>query len=162
MKEKIEVAIVARKEGRGEEALALFGELLKTSPQDPILHYQMAWTHDSLGQESQAVSYYERALEYGLKGEDLRGALLGLGSTYRCLGEYVKSKAIFDQAIEQFPADRSFVVFRSLTQYNLGFHKEAVGDLLLQLLDTTADSQIKMYDRALRFYADKLDQTWTD
>jgi len=131
-----------------------------TQPADAEASYQLARQYDSEGKESEAAPFYELALESGLKGENRRGAYLGLGSTYRALGEYVRSKEIFDRALKEFPDDRSLKVFRALTLYNLGQRDKCVEELLLQLLDTTANDQIKRYDRALRFYADKLDQTW--
>ncbi|TCP68322.1 tetratricopeptide repeat protein [Baia soyae] len=57
-----------------------------------MLDYVSAWSHDVLCLESEAIPYYERAIELGLsKEDDLEGALLGLGSTYRVLGQYEKS-----------------------------------------------------------------------
>jgi len=119
----------------------------------------MAWTCDSLGKESEAANFYKKALANGLK-EDRVGAMLGLGSTYRCLGEYEKSLKVLDQAVKEFPEDRSLTVFRALTYYNLGNPQESIRELLLQLLETTNDDSIKSYDRALRFYSNTLNQTW--
>jgi tetratricopeptide (TPR) repeat protein len=152
-------AIELRKQNKSEEALKILATLLKESPYDPELNYQMAWTCDSLGKESEAVPFYETALANGLQN-DRRGALLGLGSTYRCLGHYQKSLKVFDQAVAEFPDDRALRVFRALTLYNLGKYDHSISDLLVHLLDTTTDNSIKSYDRALRYYADKLDQTW--
>ncbi len=45
--------------------------------------------------------------------------------------------------------------------YNLGRHTEAMELLLINLSDTTSDPAISEYGKAIRFYADKLDQTWT-
>jgi tetratricopeptide (TPR) repeat protein len=48
----------------------------------------LAYFYDAQGEESLAVLYYEKAIQYGLSDEALSGALLGLGSTYRCLRRY--------------------------------------------------------------------------
>jgi tetratricopeptide (TPR) repeat protein len=157
---KLAEAIRLRKDNKPEEAMQLLGDLLQSNPDDPDVNYQMAWTCDLMGKESEAVPFYEKAIANGLK-EDRAGAMLGLGSTYRCLGEYEKSLRVFDQAVREFPENRSLKVFRALTLYNLGRPEEAVNQLLVQLLDTTSDSSIKTYDRALRFYSDKLNETWT-
>lgn len=159
MRQKIEEAISLRKNGQQQGTLEALLPLLKTAPTDPDLNYQIAWTYDSMGKESEAISFYEAALKNGLK-EDREGAFLGMGSTYRCLGEYEKSLQIFDQALAEFPEVRSFRVFRALTLYNLGRYEDSVGDLLVQLLDTTSDPDIKSYEKALRFYSDKLNETW--
>lgn len=161
MNAEIQKAINLRKQDQPEAALTLLKTLLEKSPNDPNLNFQTAWTCDSMGAESAAVPYYETAIENGLAGEDLEGALLGLGSTYRCLGRYKESLATFDRAITEFPNNRALKVFRCLTLHNLGQYEESLGDLLVQLLDTTADKNISSYENALRFYSDKLSETWT-
>lgn len=159
MKEKIEEAKQLRKNKQPEEAMNVLKTLLLSHPNDPDLNYQIAWTCDSMGKESEAAPYYEKAIANGLI-EDRSRALLGLGSTYRCLGEYEKSLKVFDQGIKEFPEERSLKVFRALTLYNLGKSEESVSQLLIQLIDTTVDESIKSYDGALRFYADRLNETW--
>lgn len=160
MEKIINQAIEYRKAGQHDNAKELLSSLLRSNPKDPILNYQYAWTCDSNGDESEAVTYYETAIENGLAGEDRRGAMLGLGSTYRCLGRYDDALRMFDQAVSEFPQDRSFKVFRAIVYYNLGHSNKAVGELLIQLLETTNDSSISEYKKALTFYADKLDNTW--
>ena len=159
MKAKLAEVIELRKNNKGEEALLILKDLLRLHPNDPDVNYQMAWTCDFMGKESEAAPFYEQALANGLV-DGRNGAFLGLGSTYRCLGEYEKSLKIFDQAIAEFPSERALKVFRSLTLFNLGRTEESVGDLLIQLLDTTNDASIKSYNGALRFYSDKLNETW--
>jgi tetratricopeptide (TPR) repeat protein len=157
---EIEKAIQLRKDNKPDQALIVLTELLKSNPNDPVINYQMAWTCDFMGKESEAVPFYEKAIANGLSGEDRKGAMLGLGSTFRCLGEYQKSLNVFDQAVKEFAEDRSLKVFRTLTLHNLGQSEKALGQLLIQLLDTTSDQTVKSYDKALRFYSDKLSQTW--
>ena len=65
-----------------------------------------------------------------------------------------------DKAISEFPEDRSLKVFRALTLYNLGSFEASVEAFLIQLIETTNDSSIKMYEKALKFYSDKLNETW--
>lgn len=157
---KLNEAIELRKSGKPQEAMKILADLLQMLPEDATINYQAAWTCDSMGDEAAAVPYYEKAIANGLAGEERRGAMLGLGSTYRCLGEYEKSLAVFDRAVQEFPQERSLKVFRALTLYNLGKAEDAVGELLVQLLDTSSDSSIRTYEKALRFYSDKLNQTW--
>lgn len=159
MKTEITKAIELRNKNKPEEALQILKGLLRSNPNDPDVNYQIAWTCDFMGKESEAVPFYEAAIAQGLR-EDRSGAMLGLGSTYRCLGEYKKSLKVFDQAINEFPENRSLRVFRALTLYNLGQTEESVSQLLVQLLDTTNDDSIRYYERALRFYSDKLNETW--
>lgn len=156
---KLEQAIESRKSGSTDDALKLLGDLLKAHPENPDVHYQMPWTYDSMGKESEAVPFYETAISLGLVN-DREGAMLGLGSTYRCLGEYEKSLALFERAIQEFPNNKALKVFQALGFYNVKQFNKSVSELLLILLDTTNDKKIKSYDRALRFYSDKLDETW--
>ena len=160
MSDKLLKAIQLRKENKPDQAMLLLQELLNSNPDDPNINYQMAWTCDFIGKESEAVPFYKKAIDKGLSGEDRKGAILGLGSTYRCLGEYEKSLKIFDQAVVEFADDRSLKVFRALTLFNLGKYEDSVGELLLQLLDATNDQSIKLYDKALRFYSNKLNEAW--
>ena len=160
MTEKIREAVELRRAGQAQEARQLLETCLIDDPSHAGANYQMAWTCDSLGLEKETAPYYEKAIANGLSGEELRGAMLGLGSTYRCLGLYEDSKRVLDQAVLKFPEDRAFRVFRALTMYNLGAADLAVGTLLIELLDTTSDASILLYKKALRFYADKLDETW--
>ncbi len=47
-----------------------------------------------------------------------------------------------------------------MTLYNLHEHAKAMELLLNNIADCTTDSNIKSYDKAIRFYADKLDTVW--
>lgn len=159
VKDKLAQAVELRKQNKPAEAMSLLESLLQAHPDDPDINYQLAWTCDFMGKESEAIPYYEKALANGLR-EDRSGAMLGLGSTYRALGEYENSLRVFDQAVHEFPENRALKVFRALTLYNLGRAQESVSQLLLQLIETTEDGSIKSYDRALRFYSDKLNEVW--
>jgi tetratricopeptide (TPR) repeat protein len=120
----------------------------------------MAWLCDTQGKESEAVPYYERAIAQGLAGEDLRGAMLGLGSTYRCLGQYDRAVDMLRAGIERFPEAGEFAVFLAMALYNTGQHTEAMSLLLSTLVQSTHDDGIGAYRNAILFYHDKLDQTW--
>ncbi|MDR6225776.1 tetratricopeptide repeat protein [Desmospora profundinema] len=148
------------REQRLQEAKERLLQLTEERPDDPEVWVHTAWVHDSLGLEREAVPYYEKALTYGLTGNDLRDALLGLGSTYRCLGEYNQAVQILQTGVEQFPDHRGMKVFLAMALYNLGQHREAMELLLTQLLETTEDPTINTYRKALSFYAERLDETW--
>lgn len=111
-----------RSAGSFEQTMAHLAEVLLERPIDPLVHLQIAWTHDSLGKEHDAFPAYEKAIALGLHGQELKDAFLGLGSTYRTIGEYQKSKEVFQKALDAFPDHRPFRVFLSLTLYNLGDH----------------------------------------
>lgn len=158
--EKLSSAIHLRETQKHEEARELLLELHSEFPEDAQVNFQCAWIHDLLGLEREAIPFYERAVQAGLSGKDLQGALLGMGSTYRCIGEYQKAKETFQRAIELFPENKEYKVFLAMTLYNRKDHTKAMELLLTSLLDTTKDEGILSYERAIRFYADKLDETW--
>jgi tetratricopeptide (TPR) repeat protein len=158
--ERLERAIGLREAGQAEQARDLLLELAGQYPGDPAVLYQCAWAHDVLGLEREAVPFYERALAAGLAGDDRRGALLGLGSTYRTLGRYADAAATLRQGAAEFPEPREFEAFLAIALYNLGEHAEAVELLLRALAETSHDPQIARYRRALLFYAANLDRQW--
>ena len=161
MRDKLALATEHRKAGRFEDARQLFIELYAASPDDAQICYQYAWLHDNLGEERAAVPLYEHAIALGLPEDDLRNAMLGLGSTFRSLGEYEKALTYLQQGAAHFPDSNEFHVFMAMTLHNLGRHPEAMELLLRVIANTTSDQWVKRYQRALLFYADKLDQTWT-
>lgn len=160
MKAQIELAVKLRQEGKLIKSNQLLLEMVKEDPQDAYLNYQCAWSLDVLGEELKAVPFYEKAIKIGLAGEDLENAFLGLGSTYRTLGEYEKSRQVFQQGVTLFPDNRAIQVFLSMTLYNLNDHKTAMEMLLNCIVETTTDTNIGNYKRAIDFYADKLDEVW--
>jgi tetratricopeptide (TPR) repeat protein len=162
MRDRLQEAIELRSTGRAEEAQTILLDLVATYPDDAEINYQTAWVHDNLGLEREAVPFYVRAIELGLSGEDLEGALLGLGSTYRTLGEYQQAEETLRRGMTMFPHNRAFQVFLAMTLYNSRRYQEAMELLLTNLAETTADETILRYKRAILFYAPQLDQTWDE
>jgi tetratricopeptide (TPR) repeat protein len=160
MDEQLALAIEHRRAERYTEAEAILAELRAAYPTSGVVQYQSAWLMDTQGKERAAVPYYEHAIALGLPLDDLRGALLGLGSTYRCLGEYAKSADVLRRGLQEFPEGGEFAAFLAMTLYNLGEHAQAM-ELLLRLVAATSTSAgVQKYQRAILFYADKLDEVW--
>ena len=160
MDKRLQHIITLRENGRLEEANQLMVALVQEEPENGYYQFQCAWTYDSLGKENEAVPHYEKAIQLGLKPETLLDAYLGLGSTYRTLGEYEQSKHIFEQALSEFPEAEHVKVFYAMTLYNLGEHPKAMETLLNTVIYTTNHKGIKDYRKAIKFYSDKLDQIW--
>jgi predicted Zn-dependent protease len=157
---RLSQAVKLREDGQLEQARQLLLELRAEFPKDAHVAVQTAWVHDSMGLEEEAVPHYEAAIAGDLSDDELRGALLGLGSTYRALGRDADSDRTLRQGIERFPDFRPLRVFHALTAYNLGQPREAVEQLLKLLLETTSDPQILRYRRSLGAYAEDLDRSW--
>ncbi len=157
---QLERALELRKVNKKQESNQLLIQLVEEYPEDAYINYQCAWSFDVLGQELQAVPYYEKAIKQGLSGTALEGAFLGLGSTYRTLGHYEKSKKVFLEGMQLFPTNHALQVFYAMTLYNLKKHNEAMELLLQCLAETTTDAEILSYKNAINFYANQLDKVW--
>lgn len=166
MRERLAQAIQLREEGRAkqdqatlERARTLLFELGAAYPDDAEITFQTAVVHDNLGLEHESIPFYLRALDQGLSGPDLERALLGLGSTYRGLGEYQKAEETLRRGVREFPHNRALQIFLAMTLYNAGQHKEAMEIALTNLLETTADEKLQYFKRPLMYYATHLDET---
>ena len=160
MDDRLKDAIRLRTEGNKDSSRKILLDLVAEHPNNPTILYHCAWTHDAMGLEREAVEYYERAIQHGLEGDDLAGAYLGVGSTLRGLGEYKRALEVLENGVRNFPRKRSLRVFLSMALYNAKRSKDAVTVLLNLLVETTNDSDITRYERAIRSYAEDLDRIW--
>lgn len=153
-------AVRLREQGHPEQARERLLALTAEFPDALDVAYQTAWVHDVLGLEAEAVPYYERALQAdGLDDEDRRGALLGLGSTYRVLGRFGQAVETLRRGVAEFPDDGALRTFLSMALFNTGEHHEAM-QILLRLVATTSDSpHVRRYRPAIEHYAADLHRT---
>lgn len=159
--ERLAAAVALHESGDGGEgARSMLLELQRERPDDATVNLQCARVHDKLGLEAEAVPLYERALEIGLEGPDLESALLGLGSTYRALGQYEKAVSTLQRGVESFPDRPAMRVFLAMALYNNGRAKEACETLLRIISETTSDPDIIAYKKAIDIYATDLDRSW--
>ncbi len=89
----------------------------------------------------------------GLSGKDLEGALLGLGSSLRCVGQARRAARVLGKGAARFPKSRALRVFWAMALLDSGRGKKALGILLRELGETSADPGIRRYRRALLGYA---------
>lgn len=155
-KPELDAITGARHGGQVEHVLGQLKALDQRFPNVAEINYQLAWTCDVLGREAEALPYYEKAVALGLPENELSGALIGLGSTLRNLGQLERSAEVLRSGQAQFPDNREFDAFLALTLHDLGRHGEALKLTLEALCDTTEDPGLTAYQRALRFYAGKL------
>jgi len=138
-------------------AQTLADDWLSREPHLAVAHYFAAWSRDAQGLEADALIHYERAFELGLRGEHLRGALLGAGSTYRNLGQLGRSEEILRRGVKEYGDTSEFSAFLALTLYSAERFRESISILLKLLADSATDSHIKRYERALKYYAENPD-----
>jgi tetratricopeptide (TPR) repeat protein len=166
MRDRLAHVIQLREKGRAqqersilEEARTLLLELVVAYPDDAEVNFQAAVAHDNLGLERESIPFYLRALGQGLSGPNLERCLLGLGSTYRVLGEYQKAEETLRLGVKEFPDNRALQVFLAITLYNTQQHKEAMELVLVNLLETTSDEKLQYFKRGLLYYSLHLDET---
>ncbi|NBE52078.1 tetratricopeptide repeat protein [Streptomyces boluensis] len=154
-------AVRLRESGRPEEARVRLVALAEELPTDAQVAYQTAWVHDTLGLEAQAVPHYRRALSLpgGLSAHERENAVLGLGSTYRVLGEYQQAVDTLTTASAEFPENGALKAFLAMALFNVGRHHDAM-ELLLTLVATTSDDpNVAEYRPAIEHYARDLNET---
>ena len=155
----LERAMRLREAGELEEDGACLLKRLERNPEDPAVNYQCPWVHDRTGREREAITLYERAIERGLSGGDLEGAILSLGSSYRAVGNPPKAAEVLRGGVARFPRNRAMQVFLAMALHNLGEHERAMEILLRNLAETSSDPEIASYKRAIAFYATRLNET---
>lgn len=150
-------AVELRTRGEAEKARERLVALAARYPDDAVVAYQTAWTHDSLGLEAEAVAYYESALAgTDLPAEDRKGALVGLGSTFRILGRYEEAVRTLRGGVAEFPDDGALRTFLAMALFNTGEHDEAMRLLLELLASTSQDPEVRSYRKAIGHYAKDL------
>ena len=142
-----------------DAARGMLLDLVRDMPGNPGVAYQCAWVHDSMGREREAIPLYERAISQGLSGEDLEGAILSLGSSYRAAGDHGKAAMVLREGVARFPMNRAMEVFLAMALHDLREHAEATALLLRIIAATSSDTGIASYKAAISFYADRLHET---
>ncbi|AQY50551.1 hypothetical protein PWEIH_15143 [Listeria weihenstephanensis FSL R9-0317] len=133
---------------------------LLSEPDNALLNYYAAWSCDGLSIENDAIPYYEKALELGLPKTDLADAYIGLGSTYRAIGNYEKAGETFQKALAAFPENQALAVFASMALYNDRNYKEAMQLAIKIIGETSNDPNIIAYKKAILNYSEDLDAVW--
>lgn len=161
IEKKVAEAVRLRESGDLDAARSLLTALLEAEGDgQQRINYQLAWTLDRMGLETEAIPYYERAIAAGLDGDDLRGALLGLGSTYRVTGRDAEAVRTLGAGVERFPDDGAMRSFYALALHSAGEHTRATQEFLRVILASSADPQIGRYRNALTEYMEHPDELW--
>ncbi|RXJ04421.1 hypothetical protein DS745_03280 [Anaerobacillus alkaliphilus] len=143
-----------------EAAREILDKLLEADPEDSQVNFYYGSFHDGLGNEREAIPYYEKALANDIQGPNREMAYVQLGSSLRCIGEYEKAMKILSNGLQEFPANGAIKVFLAICYYNTSEHEKSVQLLMTTLLDTSTDQSIQQYKRALTYYKDHLNNTW--
>jgi tetratricopeptide (TPR) repeat protein len=145
-------AVALRNEEKHNEALQMLFELLNSSPNDPVISYEIGGTFDDSERCDQAIPFYRKALENGLK-EERAVCVLALGSSHRAIGQYQEAREVLEQGVRDFPSYHPMICFLALTYTNLGESELATRALIKLILDPKADfEEIRRYTPALEYY----------
>ena len=150
-----------RQDDQLEASQDLLFQLMKEYPDDPLVLFEVGGSFDVLGQEADAIPYYQEAIEAGLSGADLQECLVCLGSSLRVTGQFDAAIDTLTDATTQFPDNNSSRVFLALAYYSKGEYEAATRLLLTLLLETTQDDDILAYSGALEYYKENLDEVIT-
>ncbi len=151
-----------RQQDQLEASQELLFQLMKQYPDDPLVLFEVGGSFDVLGQEADAIPYYQEAIEAGLSGADLQECLVCLGSSQRVTGQFDEAVDTLEEAVAQFPDNNSGRVFLALAYYSQGEYEAATRLLLSLLLETTQDDDILAYSGALEYYKENLDEVVTE
>ena len=155
-KPELNAIVGARHGGQIEHVLGLLKKLDARFPNVAEIIYQIAWTLDALGRPAEALPFYEKAVALGLPPNELSGALIGLSSALRTLGQATRAIEVLESGQRQFPENREFEVFLAIALHNAGRHTEAIQLLVNTLVDSSEDIGITAYQRAIRHAANQL------
>ena len=162
IKETIARAKELRRNDELDASQVLLLDLLVEHPNHPLVLYEVGGSFDVMGEEREAIPYYQKAIKAGLDGDDLQECLVCLGSSHRNVGNFDEAVETLEKAVKQFPDDNSGKVFLALAYYSDGREDEAVRLLLELLLKTTTDKDILAYADPLDYYKDNLDEVWDE
>jgi len=146
----------SRHGGRVHELIDALRDLDRRYPNVAEINYQLAWTYEVIEREMDAIPLYEKAIALGLPENELCGALLGLGNTLRVTGEAARAVDVLRSASAQFPDNKEVDAFLALALHATGEHAEALRTLIDVLCDTSEDTGITAYQRALRHQVSRL------
>lgn len=154
--DRLDAIVAARDRSDMQPTIDALLPILRAQPRHPRVLYEVGGAYDTAGDEAVAATYYERALEEGLSGDELRRCRLQYGSTLRNLGELTRSAEVFAQAREDFPDSPSLAVFEALTLHAAGRDHEAVATLLEVIAEEVPSPDLERYLPALRGNAEHL------
>ena len=158
MEEAIQHAIELRNASQHTEALTILLDLNNANPDDPIVNFELAVTFAAEGVRDEAIGFYERAIECGLLGDQLRQSFVCLGSNYLAAGRIGDAARILQRGAAIFPDAPEFDVFLAMTRYHLGEYQEAVRLLSNHITQYSSEPATKLYRRAISYCAEHLDR----
>jgi cyanophycin synthetase len=130
--------------------------LVEAHPGDPRLDYELGGWLDRAGQEHEAIGWYQKAVDAGLREPHRHRALIQLASSLRVVGRPEEALRILDELATYRPSSVAVEAFRALARHDGGDHAAALAGLLTFVVDHATDPEDQAYARALQAYAGQL------
>lgn len=153
--EAIERGEALEREGKPEEAIAYFEDLMARHPENADVVFAYAGALDFAGREVDAVAPYRRARELGLSDDQLPRWYVQFGSTLRNNQAFDEAVAVLEEGRRRFPEDAAIACFLALALHSAGKSARALRTVIEALLAEAAAGRIDLhhYQRALGWYA---------
>lgn len=132
--------------GNYEEAKKQLINIIEQVPDDAQAYYRIGCCDDKLGQPSEAIPSYEKALSLGF---DEVGVYIGLGRCYRAIGRHEDARRILEKGRERFPEYHALPPFLALVYYDLKLYAEATKLLVHAYVAASNDQDVQLYSRAM-------------
>jgi tetratricopeptide (TPR) repeat protein len=137
------------RDGRHEEALALYEKLLEISPGNDSLLFSIAWVYRDMGDTDKALEWLERLLERELARNVFTGfAYDELVKTYREMGEYGKLVQLCERAAEVYPDETALLATLGDACLRSGRHERAF-QVFSTLVEMEADMPLYHLNRGV-------------
>ena len=139
-----------------DRRIAMAKDLQRRYPTDGRVLYELAGTHDSAGQEQQALELYDRAMLSDLREPYRHRALIQKASTLRHLGRLEESLRVLDRLVAEYPDNTAIVLFRALTLHDLGRDVDGLRSVAMQLAATSGDTDVQRYQSSLTRFTQEI------
>ncbi|MBR7553720.1 tetratricopeptide repeat protein [Allobacillus sp. GCM10007491] len=147
-----------KQNGHLQSAREEITRLAEEQAKNPSILFEAGLLHKDLEMMSQAITYFNQALELDLSEDIRKNSLFHLGASYRAVGLYENAKEAFEIGMSEFPAANEFYIYFAMTLYNMDESDLAMEIVLSKLLETTKDENILKHKEEFSFYASRLDE----
>jgi len=142
-------ADLCAKEGRHEEALAVYKELRRLKPDNDSLLLSIAWVYIDMGEKERALEYLEQLLEKELSRNIFTGfAFDEMVKMYRDIKEYDKLIMLCERAVDVYPHDPTLLATLGESCLKSGNCKRAF-EVFSMLTDIDPDMSLYFMNRGI-------------
>jgi len=116
-------AIAERELGNLKNALELFDKAIVINPADPAAHYEKARLLQALGRNDEALVEAKSATQYDAENKWYK---VLYASILKATGKYAEYVSVYEQLVNDYPTDLTFLNELAFAYYFTGEYEEAV------------------------------------